>query len=111
MHTLGIFIDFSNSLGAQIELCAFRCALSFTTAFGQFGGAEFKKVGYIICIRGNCTARTVKSCTWSRKIISDHEGRRPLNIGCKMIAIAKLVGTERNNYAPKPLLFKLLSKN
>ena len=94
-------------------MCAFRCALSFTTVFGQFGGAEFKKVGYIICIRGNCAARAVKGCTQLRKIISahDHEGRRPLNMGCKMTAIARLVGTERNSYAPKPLLFKLLSKN
>ena len=92
-------------------MCAFRCALSFTTVFGQFGGAEFKKVGYIICIRGNCAARAVKSCAQPRKIISAHEDRRPINMRCKMTAIAKLVGTERNSYAPKPLLFTLLSKN
>ena len=85
---------FRFSLGAQKVLCAFRCALSFTTVFGQFGGAEFKKVGYIICIRGNCAARAVKCCARPRNAISAHEGRRPLNMGFKMTAIINLVGTK-----------------
>ena len=84
-------------IGAQKVLCAFRGALSFSTVFGQFGYADFKKVGYIICIRGNCAQRAVKYCARLRKAISAHEGRRPLNMGFKMIAIAKLVGTEDIN--------------
>ena len=85
------------SLGAQKVLYAFRGALSFSTVFGQFGCADFKKVGHIICTRGNCAARAVKQCARLRKAISAHEGRRPLNMGFKMSAMVKLVGTETIN--------------
>ena len=82
------------SLGAQKVLYVFRCALSFSTVFGQFECAEFKKIGLIICIWGNSAERAVKCCARPHKAISAHEGHRPLNMGFKMIAIVKLEGTE-----------------
>ena len=96
----------SISLGAQKVVYAFRGALSFSTVFGQFGCADFKKVGYIICIRGNCAARAVKRCARPRKAISAHEGRRPLNMGFKMTGIVDLVGTDDIISALKLLLFE-----
>ena len=85
---------------------AFRGALSFSTVFGQFGCAFFKKVGYIICIRGNCAARAVKRCARLRKAISAHERRRHLNMGFKMTGIVDLVGTDDIISALKLLLFE-----
>ena len=84
------------SLGAQKVLYAFRCALSFSTVFGQLECAEFKKIGLIICIWGNSTAHAVKCCARPHKAISAHEGHRPLNMRFKMTAIIDLVGTQRN---------------
>ena len=84
------------SLGAQKVLYAFRCALSFSTVFGQFECAEFKKIGLIICIRGNSAAHVVNCCVRPHKAIPAHEGHRPLNMGFKMTAIIDLVGTQRN---------------
>ena len=98
--------NFLYSRGAQKVSYAFRCALSFSTVFGQFGYADFKKVGYIICIRGNCAVRAVKRCTQPRKAISAHEGRRPLNMGFKMTEIVDLVGTDDIISALKLLLFE-----
>ena len=76
---------------------AFRGPLSFSTVFGQFEGAKFKKVGDIIRTWGKNAQRAVKCGARPRKAISAREGRRPFNMGFKMIVIAMLVGTEDIN--------------
>ena len=92
-------------------MCAFRGSLCFSTVIGQFKYVESDVGGVKILKWCICVQRALGNRWSCANTNFAHEGRRPFNMGFKMIAIINLVGTEQTFEALECLFLEIYAKN